>query len=139
VCGECLLTDLDGVFLAVADAHAERQPPERTREVEVRMAERAGEVVPAALVRDVPASTRELPSAALSDRGGGPFIADSDDKDGLRIDERVVLVDLEAPGTRLERVGGRAWVRFDHGAEPLARQWYRRGRQLLLQHFNPTG
>jgi putative peptide zinc metalloprotease protein len=112
---------------------------ELTRAVEVRLADRPSAAVRGSLVRDVPASTRELPSAALSDRGGGPFIARQDDKDGLQISEPVVLVDLELPGTRLERVGGRAWVRFDHGAEPLAQQWYRRGRQLFLQHFNPTG
>jgi hypothetical protein len=29
-------------------------------------------------------------------------------------------------------------VRFDHGPEPLAGRWYRRLRQLLLQHFNPV-
>jgi putative peptide zinc metalloprotease protein len=112
---------------------------EHTRAIDVRMAERVTAVVPASFVRDVPASTRELPSAALSDRGGGPFTADIGDKEGLRISEPVVLVELEVPGTRVARVGGRAWVRFDHGAEPLAQQWYRRGRQLLLQHFNPSG
>ena len=36
------------------------------------------------------------------------------------------------------RLGGRAWVRFDLGAEPLAMQWQRRARQALLKHFNPT-
>jgi putative peptide zinc metalloprotease protein len=112
---------------------------ELTRGVEVRLADRASAAITGSLVRDVPASTRELPSAALSDRGGGPFIARPDDKDGLQISEPVVLVDLELPGTLLTRVGGRAWVRFDHGAEPLAQQWYRRGRQLFLQHFNPSG
>jgi putative peptide zinc metalloprotease protein len=36
----------------------------------------------------------------------------------------------------LERLGGRAWVRFEHGAEPLSRQWYRRLRQLFLSRFD---
>jgi putative peptide zinc metalloprotease protein len=112
---------------------------ERTRGVEVRLAERSGAILEASVVRDVPSSTRELPSAALSDRGGGPYFARADDKDGVRIGEPIVLVDLKVPAAPLQRVGGRAWVRFDHGAEPLGQQWYRRGRQLLLQHFNPTG
>ena len=48
------------------------------------------------------------------------------------------LVDLTLPGHALERVGGRAWVRFDHGSEPLAMQAYRRAAQLFLQHFAPS-
>ena len=83
-------------------------------------------------------SGARLPSAALSDHGGGPFAADPDDKGGLRIVEPVVLVDLHLPGRELQRIGGRVWVRFDHGVAPLAAQWYRRARQLFLQHFNPT-
>ena len=46
------------------------------------------------------------------------------------------LIDLTLTGRTLERVGGRAWVRFDHGSEPLAMQAYRRAAQLFLQHFN---
>ncbi len=34
------------------------------------------------------------------------------------------------------RIGGRAYVRFDHGTEPLARQAYRRIRQLFLRRFD---
>ena len=33
-------------------------------------------------------------------------------------------------------VGGRVYVRFDHGSEALAAQWYRQGRQLFLARFN---
>jgi len=40
--------------------------------------------------------------------------------------------------TVLERVGARAYVRFDHGAEPIAVQGYRQLRQLFLQYFNPA-
>jgi putative peptide zinc metalloprotease protein len=46
---------------------------------------------------------------------------------------------VSLPAVRLERVGARAWVRFDHGAQPLAMRWYREARQVLLQHFNPAG
>ena len=51
--------------------------------------------------------------------------------------EPVVLIDLAVPGQFLERVGGRVWVRFDHGSLPVALQVYRRLYQLFLQHFNP--
>ena len=111
---------------------------ENTRTVDVRTAEDGSDPVAAQLVRDIPAATFELPSAALGDRGGGSHATDPSDKDGLRTLEPVVLVDLKLPGRNLQRVGGRAWVRFDHGSEPLAGRWYRRLRQLLLQHFNPV-
>jgi putative peptide zinc metalloprotease protein len=112
---------------------------ERTRGVDVRMAEASGERVVAEMVRDIPAATHQLPSAALGDRGGGPYVTDPADKDALRTLEPVVLIDLKLPQKIVQRVGGRAWVRFDHGAEPLAGQGYRRLRQIFLQHFNPTG
>jgi putative peptide zinc metalloprotease protein len=111
---------------------------EHTRTVDVRTAEDGGNPVTAHLVRDIPAATFELPSAALGDRGGGPHATDPSDKEGVRTIAPVVLVDLKLPARNLQRVGGRAWVRFDHGPEPLARRWYRRLRQLLLQHFNPV-
>ena len=47
------------------------------------------------------------------------------------------LVDLTLDGNPLERVGGRAWVRFDHGSEPLAMQAWRHASQLFLRHFAP--
>ena len=50
----------------------------------------------------------------------------------------VFLVDLTLIGHALERVGGRAWVRFDHGSQPLALQVYRRATQLFLRHFAPS-
>jgi len=112
---------------------------ERTRRVEVRLAEAAGKPLTAQLVRDIPAATHELPSAALGDRGGGAFVTDPADKDALRTLEPVVLVDVMLPKEILQRIGGRAWVRFDHGGEALASQCYRRLRQLFLQHFSPTG
>ncbi len=107
--------------------------------VEVRLAEDLGEPLQATMVRDVPAAGFELPSAALGDRGGGPYVSDPSDKEGLRSLEPVVLIDIAVPGRAIDRVGGRVWVRFDHGAQPLAVQLYRRLRQLFLQHFDATG
>ncbi|HTL93271.1 MAG TPA: efflux RND transporter periplasmic adaptor subunit, partial [Steroidobacteraceae bacterium] len=140
--GNALGYILDGRDTAVRAAVPEHDAAlvrERTRGVEVRLTEAAAERRVAELVREVPAATNQLPSAALSDRGGGPYVVDPADKDGLRTLEPVVLIDLKVPDTALKRAGGRVWVRFDHGAEPLAGQWYRRLRQLFLQHFNPTG
>lgn len=109
-----------------------------THNVEVRIAG-AGAAAAAELVRDIPAATRELPSPALGDRGGGRHATDPADKEGLRTREPVVLIDLKVPASRIERLGSTAQVRFDHGAQPLAQRWYRSLRQVFLQHLNPAG
>jgi putative peptide zinc metalloprotease protein len=137
--------DLLGYVLAGGNISVRAAVPEHdaqiirdeTRGAEVRMAD-TGRPVAARVVRDMPAATLRLPSAALGDRGGGPTVTDPADKDGLRTLEPVVWVDLILPDTRLERVGTRAWVRLDHDAAPLASRWLRRLHQLLLAHFNPT-
>ena len=108
-----------------------------TRKVLVRLAEAPGVTLEARHLREVPAASMELPSAALGDSAGGPHVTDPEDKKGLRLKQPVVLIDLTLPAQQLERVGGRAWVRFDHGLEPLASQWVRAGRQLFLARFNP--
>jgi putative peptide zinc metalloprotease protein len=97
-----------------------------------------GSPTPARLQRDAPAAAQELPSAALGERGGGRHVTDPADKEGKRTLEPVFLFDVVLEGEVLQSLGQRAWVRFDLAAEPLATQWYRRLRQLLLKHFNPA-
>jgi putative peptide zinc metalloprotease protein len=86
----------------------------------------------------VPAATDVLPTAALGDRAGGPVPTDPADKEGTRTLEPVFLFDVRLAAKQVERVGGRVWVRFDHGARPLGVQWQRRLHQLLLKQFNPV-
>jgi putative peptide zinc metalloprotease protein len=97
-----------------------------------------GSVLAAAPLRDVPAATSELPSAALGEGAGGTLPVDPADQSGRRLLEPVFLLEMTLPARPGERIGQRAWVRFEHGAEPLAAQWWRRGSQLLLKHFNPS-
>lgn len=104
---------------------------------EVRLAERPGVPVEAQIVRDMPAASASLPTAALGERAGGALRTDPLDKTGMRAVEPFFQFDLMLAGERLERIGGRAWVRFDLGSAPLAVQAYRRLSQLLLRHVNP--
>jgi putative peptide zinc metalloprotease protein len=110
-----------------------------TQEVQVSLTDRRDEIVPAKLTGGVPAATAVLPTAALGDRAGGPVQTDPADTDGLRTLEPVFLFDVQLASTQLQRVGSRAWVRFDHGARPIGVQWHRRLHQLLLKQFNPVG
>ena len=136
--GYVLASEQIGVRAAVPEYEVDLLR-EATRRITVRLADSPGELLAAERVREVPAATNELPSAALGDRGGGSYVTDPADKDALHTLEPLVLIDVKLPAMSLERVGTRAWVRFDHGAQPLAQQSYRRLRQLFLRHFNPTG
>ncbi len=109
---------------------------QQVREVEVRFAERLGEPVSARLARQTPAGSRVLPSRALGSAGGGAVAVSALSGDGLTAVEEIFHLDLMLPAnTRVSGIGERAYVRFDHGAEPLLGQWLRQLRQLLLRRL----
>jgi putative peptide zinc metalloprotease protein len=128
---------------AVLAEHEVALVRERLRGVQVRLAENPGVVLTATPGKEVPAATHTLPNAALGDRFGGGFgggfAIDPADKQGLRTVDPVFLLDVTVDAPLAERIGGRAWLRFDLGFEPLGIQWGRQLRQLLLRHFNPVG
>jgi putative peptide zinc metalloprotease protein len=111
----------------------------RIRSIEVRLADSPWTVHRAVLRSETPAATRQLPSAALGDRQGGPVAVDPADRDGLRSQAPVFLLDVRVPGVTAERIGGRAWVKLVLPPEPLAAQALRVLRQLFVREFNPTG
>ncbi len=109
----------------------------RTKRVDVRLAEHIADPVRASLKRVVPSASESLPSAALGTQGGGAAAVDPGDKDGRKTLQKWFQVDVELPAEdRRLHVGGRAYLRFDHGWEPLGLQWYRSARQLFLSRFN---
>ena len=61
---------------------------------------------------------------------------DPRDPTGERTLARVFQFELGLP-PEFESInyGQRVYVRFDHGREPLATQWYRSLRQLFLSRF----
>ena len=109
---------------------------DNTRSVEVRLADRSWKTLPGTLERAVPSATSQLPSKALGTAGGGLIAVDPGDSGGLTSLEELFLFDVDIPsGTKLERVGMRAHLRFIHDEMPMARQWYRSLRQLFLRRF----
>ena len=109
----------------------------RTRAVHVRLAEQLSESVPAVIRRVVPGASDTLPTTALGTDGGGTLVVDPRDTRGVTAVEHVFQVDVElAQRARHITVGGRAFLRFDHGYAPLAQQWYLKLRQLFLSHFD---
>jgi putative peptide zinc metalloprotease protein len=110
---------------------------ERLRATRVRLAERVSDVLPAVVRRVVPTASERLPSPALGTGGGGEIAIDPRQQDGASALERLFDVELELPADAgILNVGGRVYVRFDLGSEPLFFQWYRRVRQLFLARFN---
>jgi putative peptide zinc metalloprotease protein len=109
----------------------------RTESIDVRLAERPRDSVPAVMRRVVPAASESLPAVALGTAGGGALAIDLRDDRGVKALEHVFQVDVELqqPAHHVN-VGGRAFLRFDHGRVPLAQQWYRRLRQVFLERFD---
>ena len=109
---------------------------QRLHGVEVRLAERLAEPLPAVIWRAVPAATQQLPSLALSSQGGGAIATDPLDTEGVKTVQRLFQLDLHLPSyTGMINIGGRVYVRFDHGWEPLVQRWYRHLRRLFLSKF----
>jgi putative peptide zinc metalloprotease protein len=105
-------------------------------DIEVRLANRLGESMPAELMSEVPAGSAALPSRALGAAGGGKIAVDGTDEAGLTATQRVFQLELALPpDAPVSGVGERAYVRFDHGYEPLWRQWARSLRQLFLSRL----
>jgi putative peptide zinc metalloprotease protein len=108
----------------------------RTGPIQMRLPESFTEITEATLKREVPAATDQLPSRALGQIGGGGVAIDPRDEQGLTSFQKVFLFDIAPPDAWVFNVGGRVYVRFDHGLEPLVWRWYRSVRQLLLARFN---
>ena len=131
VLGESI--DTVRVVVPQADAALVR---DRTENVEVRLSSDIGRVLRAELRREVPGATNRLPSRALGSSGGGRFAVDPADPEGVQTLEPVFQLELklsESPSIR--QIGGRVYVRLDHGMEPLAAQAYRGVRRLFLRQL----
>ena len=111
----------------------------RVQAIEVRLAEAPWVPRAGTLRNETPAATRQLPSPALGDRSGGPIAIDPSDKDGLRTQQPVFLLDVQVPDVTAQRIGGRAWVKLVLPSEPIGLQAVRVLRQLLVRQFSPTG
>jgi putative peptide zinc metalloprotease protein len=105
--------------------------------IKVRFASDAHQEYTAKVIRQAPEATNYLPSAVLSTNGGGKFLVHSNDRNELRNQQKIFVVDLEFdPQQQYIALGTRAHVRIYHGGEPLATQIFRRIRQVFLRQFN---
>ncbi|NNC55670.1 MAG: peptidase M50, partial [Pseudomonadales bacterium] len=103
----------------------------------IRFAERVNQPVDAIVNRHTPSGKTQLPTAALGAAGGGAIAVSNADSSGTTAAEKIFEVELQLPASlpALAGIGERAYVRFYHGYEPLALQWWRSGRQLFLSQL----
>jgi putative peptide zinc metalloprotease protein len=103
--------------------------------IKLRLAEQLDMVIQASVVRETPAASKRLPSAALGSQGGGRFATNPADSAGLETIKDVFQLELAAEAP-MQRFGERAYVRFEHGYQPLVFQWYRDLRQVFLSQLD---
>jgi putative peptide zinc metalloprotease protein len=111
---------------------------ERTRRVEVLLPQPGTPVLEGRLVRAVPQASRELPSPALGPQGGGSVVTDPRDPSGVKALETLFTFEVELPGLRADEslpLGSRAYVSFEHPAEPIGWRWLRQLRTQFLSQF----
>ncbi|MDO9402764.1 MAG: biotin/lipoyl-binding protein [Polaromonas sp.] len=108
-----------------------------SREVEVRPVDQPASVISAQVLREVPAATNQLPSMTLSFQGGGKIGLDPSAKNEAQTLQKIFVLDLRLPdGVRMDKLGSRIYVRFEHAPEPLGLQWYGTARRIFLRTFN---
>lgn len=131
------------VVVPEADVGLWREALRRRREgrddLHVMLADARGTVLPARLIRQVPAALERLPAAALGSAAGGPVEVDPGDPDGTRPLHPVFGFELSVPQAVAERVGSRAQVRLTLAPQTLVDRAFFRMRQLLLSHMGALG
>ena len=108
----------------------------RTERVRVKLAARVYDTFEASVRREVPAASDKLPNLAMSSIGGGqvPVNPAGDPRDPKALSTWFQF-ELDLPGAQAFVLGEHAYVRFEHGWEPLAWRIYRGVRQLFMKQF----
>lgn len=101
---------------------------------EVMLSSRSASAISASLIRDYPSGTRQLPSRALDQSGGGSLTVQHNDGEGLISTEEFFQLDLKLDlHNDWSRLGERVYVRLNHGSQALWRIIWTRLQQLFLR------
>jgi putative peptide zinc metalloprotease protein len=107
----------------------------RSERIEVKVAGRLHDSYEATLRREVPAASNRVTNLALSSAGGGAAALDPRQSKEPKTLETWFAFELDLPQTSALVLGEHVYVRFEHGAEPLAQRIYRSARQLFMRQF----
>jgi len=104
--------------------------------VEVRFVDRINQAYSTNVSREIPAATYKLPSKSLAQQGGGSIQTDPFDTDGTKTQDQYFQFEITLPeNVMTSHIGQRVFVKFKHGKEPLAMQWYRSFEELFLNEL----
>jgi len=104
--------------------------------VEIRFVGRINQTYDTEVSREIPAATYQLPSKALAQQGGGKIQTDPFDTAGTKTRDQYFQFEIALPENAItSHIGQRVFVKFRHGKEPLARQWYRSFEELFLNEL----
>ena len=107
----------------------------RTVRIETKVAGRLYDTYEARLAREVPAASTRVSNLALSSAGGGGAALDPRQTKEPKTLDPWFAFELDLPQTPALTLGEHVYVRFEHGAEPLAARLYRSVRQLFMRQF----
>jgi len=125
------------VVRVVVDQDSIEEVRKNTRAVEMRLATRLSEAIPARILSEVPSLTNKLPSRALSTVGGGRFVLDPTDPGQRRVLDSVYNLEVAPVGSwPVSKLGMRVYVKFSHGWEPIAWRLYRAARRVFLRKLD---
>ncbi len=103
---------------------------------EFMLSDQLGTVYQSKIVRETPQATTKIPSPALGTKGGGTLPVDPNDTSGTKLIKAVFLIDLSLPeNLHPHQIGGRVYVRLNHGMLPIGEQVSLYFNQLFLRHF----
>ena len=105
--------------------------------VEARLAEDLAHTLPARLLRVTPAAQVDVPSLALTTRGGGTIALDPSRTERPQALFSYFQVDVQLDeGAAADRLGARVYVRFKYPDQPIAWRILRSARQFFIGQFH---
>ena len=109
---------------------------QNVKDVEIRFIDQMNKAYHADISREIPAATYMLPSKALAQQGGGSIKTDPFDPDGIKTKDQYFQFEVTMPEELdASLVGQRVHVKFLHGYQTFAMQWYRSFKELFLDEL----
>jgi putative peptide zinc metalloprotease protein len=103
---------------------------------EFMLADQLGTVYESKIIRQTPKATKYIPTPALGTAGGGDLGIDPSDKSNKKLLKPVFQIDISVPkDEKINQIGGRVYVRLNHGYLPVGQQLALYFNQLFLRHF----
>ena len=107
-----------------------------TQSIELRFVASSEKSYAGNIIRLMPASTQQMPSAVLSTEGGGTVALDPKSGDELKSFRGHFRMDISVPDAPKYRFDERIYVLFEHEPEPIVYRWYRAVRRVFLRQFD---